>query len=120
MLGARTGPGKGYGSICCVKTSLTSTAPAFNSTAAIHRLKTAGKAVGYQGRKKAHTTTALFLADNRDQPLACASPQAGNDHDNHKLNALFGKSCVFLEAAGIPIAGLFLNADKAFDSPEFR
>ena len=36
--------------------------------------KNGGEAVGYQGRKKARTTTALFLADNRGQPLACARP----------------------------------------------
>ena len=36
--------------------------------------KRGGGAVGYQGRKKARTTTALFLTDNRGQPLACASP----------------------------------------------
>ena len=62
----------------------------------------------------------LFLTDNRGQPLACASPQAGNHHDTHRLNALFGEICVFLEAAGIPVADLFLNADKAFDTNGFR
>ena len=81
--------------------------------------KNGGRAVGYQARKKARTTTALFLADNRDQPLACASPQAGNHHDSHLLNALCGEICAFLEAAGISVAGLFLNADKAFDTNGF-
>ena len=82
--------------------------------------KNGGEAVGYQGRKKARTTTVLFLADNRGQPLACASPQAGNHHDSHLLNALFGQICAFLEAAGIPVADLSLNADKAFDTNAFR
>ena len=82
--------------------------------------KNGGEAVGYQSRKKARTTTALFLTDNRGQPLACASPQAGNYHDTHRLNALFGEICASLEAANIPIAGLFLNADKAFDTKDFR
>ncbi|MBD2767110.1 IS5 family transposase [Hymenobacter sp. BT664] len=82
--------------------------------------KNGGEAVGYQGRKKARTTTTLFLTDNRGQPLSCARPQAGNCHDSHGLNALFGEICVFLEAAGIAIAGLFLNADKAFDNQPFR
>jgi len=79
-----------------------------------------GAAVGYQGRKKARTTTALFLADNRGQSLACARPQAGNHHDTHRLNALFGEICASLEAATIPVAGLFLDADKAFDTKAFR
>ena len=82
--------------------------------------KNGGEAVGYQGRKKARTTTALFLADNRGQPLACASPQAGNHHDSYRLKELFGELCALLEAAGIPVAGLFLNADKAFDATELR
>ena len=82
--------------------------------------KKGGEAVGYQARKKARTTTALFLSDNRGQPLACASPQAGNHHDTHQLNALFDEICASLEAATIPVAGLFLNADKAFDTKDFR
>lgn len=82
--------------------------------------KNGGEAVGHQGRKKARTTTALFLTDNRGQPLTCASPQAGNYHHSHGLTAFFGEIRVFLEAAGIPIAGLFLPAEKAFDSQSFR
>ena len=82
--------------------------------------KNGGAAVGYQGRKKARTTTALFLADNQGQPLACATPQAGNHHDSFQLAALFEELCVLLEAAGIAVAGLFLNADSAFDTTELR
>ena len=82
--------------------------------------KNGGEAVGYQARKKARTTTALFLADNRGQPLACARPQAGNPHDSHRLNALFGEICAAPEAATVPVAGLFLNADNAFDTTDFR
>ena len=75
-----------------------------------HARQKRGEAVGYQARKKARTTTALFLADNRGQPLACASPQAGNHHESHLLNALFGEICAFPKAAGIPVAGLFLSS----------
>ena len=63
--------------------------------------KNGGEAVGYQGRKKVRTTTALFLADNRGQPLACASLQAGNHHDTHLLNALFEEICAPLD----PVVG---------------
>ena len=52
--------------------------------------------------------------------MACASPQAGNHHDSHLLSALFGEICASLEAVNIPIAGLFLNADNAFDTKNFR
>ena len=72
--------------------------------------------MGYQGRKKARTTTALFLTDNQGQPLACTTPQAGNHHDSFRLTALFEELCVLLEAAGIAVDGLFLNADSAFDT----
>lgn len=65
--------------------------------------KNGGAAVGCQGRKKARTTNALFLADNRGQPLACATPQAGNRHDSFHLAALFEELCVLLEAAGIAV-----------------
>ena len=82
--------------------------------------KNGGTAVGYQARKRARTTTALYLADNQGQFLACATPQAGNHHDSYELNALFAEICTLLEAADIPINGLFLNADSAFDTLAFR
>ena len=69
--------------------------------------KNGGKAVGYQGRKKARTTTALFLADNRGQPLACARPQAGNHHDLFDIETSFGERCGLLEEAHISLEGLF-------------
>ena len=82
--------------------------------------KNGGAAVGYLGRKKARTTNTLFLADNQGQPLACATPQAGNHPDTHQLTALFEKRFTLLEAAGIPVEGLFLNADSAFDTKAVR
>ena len=33
---------------------------------------------------------------------------------------MFEELCVLLEAAGIAVAGLFLNADSAFDTNELR
>jgi len=82
--------------------------------------KNDGAAVGYQRRKKSRTTTALFLADKQGQPLACATPQAANHHDNFQLAALFEEPCVLLEEAGIAVAGLFLNADSAFGTTGLR
>ena len=37
--------------------------------------KNGGEAVGYQGRKKARTTTVLFLADNQGQPAGGQPPR---------------------------------------------
>lgn len=82
--------------------------------------KNGGQAVGYQGRKAARTTNALFLADNRGQPLAVATPQAGQHHDTFQLEDAFAELCAVLEEAGLSLAGLFLNADKAFDSKGLR
>lgn len=77
--------------------------------------KNGGVAVGYQGRKAARTTNALFVADNQGQPLAVATPQAGQHHDTFALETLFTELCDLLEAAELRLDGLFLNADKAFD-----
>ena len=84
--------------------------------------KNGGAAVGYQGRKAARTTNALFLADNTGQPLALAlaTPQAGNPHDAFALEHVFAERCELLEQAQVRLAGLFLNADKAFAVASLR
>ena len=82
--------------------------------------KNGGAAIGYQGRKAARTTNLLFLADNTGQPLACASPQAGNHHDVFDIETSFGELCTLVEEAQISLEGLFLNADSGFDSQNLR
>lgn len=82
--------------------------------------KNGGEAVGYQPRKAANTTNALFLADNTGQPLAMAMPQAGNQHDLFEIQPLFSQLGAVLQAGGIGLSGLFLNADPGFDSVAFR
>lgn len=80
--------------------------------------KNGGAAVGYQGRKAARTTNALFLADNRGQPLAVATPQAGQHHDTFQFADVFAELCTLLKEAHLRLDGLFINADKAFDMSE--
>ena len=82
--------------------------------------KNGGAAIGYQGRKAARTTNLLFLADSTGQPLACASPQAGNHHDLFDIETSFGELCGLLEEAHISLEGLFLNADSGFDANVLR
>lgn len=82
--------------------------------------KNGGEAVGYQPRKAANTTNALFLADNSGQPLAMATPQAGNQHDLFEIQPLVSQLGAVLQEARIQIRGLFLNADPGFDSVAFR
>ena len=71
--------------------------------------KNGGAAIGYQGRKAARTTNLLFLADNTGQPLAVASPQAGNHHDVFDIETSFGELCTLVEEAHISLEGLFLS-----------
>ena len=82
--------------------------------------KNGGEAIGYQGRKAARTTNLLFLADSRGQPLACASPQAGNHHDLFDIETSLGELCSLLEAAQISFEGLFLNAASGVDAKNLR
>ena len=80
------------------------------------RTHTGGAAIGYQGRKAARTTNLLFLADNTGQPLACATPQAGNHHDLFAIETSFGELYDLVEEVRISLDGLFLHADSGFDA----
>lgn len=82
--------------------------------------KKQGEAVGYQGRKKARTTNALFLCDNNGQPLAMATPQAGHHNDLYEVDKLFCEMCALLNEAGIELDGVFMNADAGFDAETLR
>jgi transposase len=82
--------------------------------------KQGGEAIGYQGRKKAKTTNALFFADKQGLPLVMAEPQAGNHNDVYEIRPLFEQMCQLLEQAGISLKGVFMNADAGFDTEEVR
>ena len=82
--------------------------------------KNGGTAIGYQHRKAARTTNLLLLADNTGQPLACATPQAGNHHDLFDTETSFGALCALLEEAQMSLDGLFLNAGSGFDASSLR
>ena len=82
--------------------------------------KKQGENIGYQGRKKGRTTNALFLSDKEGQPLAMATPQAGNHNDLYQIQQLFEEMCTLLKEAGIDLRGVFLNADAGFDAEDLR
>lgn len=82
--------------------------------------KNGRQALGYQGRKKAHTTNMLFVADNQGTLFACSQPQSGEHNDLFAIQPLFGSLCPMLQAAGLRVDGLFLNADAGFDSTRLR
>lgn len=78
--------------------------------------KNGGENIGYQGRKAAKTTNALFLSDSKGLPLSIATPQSGNHHDVNCIEELFDELCAVLMQAGIDLKGVFLNADSGFDN----
>jgi len=82
--------------------------------------KRGGEVVGYQKRKKAKTTNALFLTDKQGIPLAISEPVSGNHNDLYEIEPLFIQMLADLKQAQININGLFLNADAGFDSKAFR
>jgi transposase len=82
--------------------------------------KNGGEHIGYQRRKAARTTNALFLSDNQGLPLAVATPQSGNRHDLHDIEQLFEELCKVLQEADVDLSGVFMNADSGFDAQKLR
>jgi transposase len=78
--------------------------------------KNGGEHIGYQGRKAARTTNALFFCDDKGLPLSMATPQSGNHHDVSGIAELFDELCAVLIQAGIDLSGVFMNADSGFDA----
>lgn len=78
--------------------------------------KKGGEQVGYQGRKAARTTNALFFCDNEGMPLSIATPRSGHHHDLNDIQELFDELCAVLIEAGINLNGVFINADSGFDA----
>ncbi|MDJ0364563.1 hypothetical protein QMK33_05315 [Hymenobacter sp. H14-R3] len=60
------------------------------------------------------------MAGRTGQPLACASPQAGNYHNLFAIETSSGELCALVEAAQISLEGFFLNADSGFDAQALR
>ena len=82
--------------------------------------KRGGQQVGYQGRKKAKTTNALFITDKNGVPLVMSEPVAGNHNDLFDIENYFQKMIADMQVLGINPDGLFMNADAGFDSKAFR
>ena len=57
--------------------------------------KKQGEHIGYQGRKAAKTTNALFFSDKEGQPLAMATPQAGNHNDLFEIQEFLSRCALF-------------------------
>lgn len=82
--------------------------------------KRGGEAVAYQGRKKSKTSNILLLTDRNGLVVACGKPVAGNHNDLYQIKDQLEEMLSQMKQAGIPIDGLFLNADGGFDAETFR
>lgn len=82
--------------------------------------KKGGEEVSYQGRKKCKTSNLIFLSDNAGNMLGFSDVYAGAHNDLYNISESFEKMIYPLKAAGIPIDGLFLNADAGFDADELK
>lgn len=82
--------------------------------------KRGGEEVAYQGRKKAKTTNALFLVDNKGQVLGMSPLLAGHHNDAFEAEKMVDKIFQHLQAAELSLDGLFLNADAGFDTKILR
>ncbi|MBD0368964.1 MAG: transposase, partial [Flavisolibacter sp.] len=76
--------------------------------------------MGYPDRRSSKTTNALFLSDCGRQPLALATPQAGNHNDLYDLRQPFNEMCALLKKAGIDLKRGGINADAGCDAEELR
>ena len=85
-----------------------------------HSKTRGGESRGYQSRKSANTTNAIFLCDNQGQMLAMSPPMAGNHNDLYPIEDNLKAIFDFLQQADIDTDGLFLNADAGFDSQGVR
>ena len=85
-----------------------------------HSKTKGGESRGYQSRKSANTTNAIFLCDNQGQMLAMSPPMAGNHNDLYEIEKNLKAIFEFLEQADINTEGLFINADAGFDSQSVR
>ena len=82
--------------------------------------KRGGEAVGYQGWKKQSTSNTLWLTDCKGLVAGFSQPIAGNHHDVYQIETSLDRLVEQMRKSGISVNGLFLNADKGFDSEEFR
>ena len=82
--------------------------------------KKGGESVAYQGRKKAKTSNILPFTDAHGYILACTGVVAGNHNDAFQLQTHLQTAFRQLHRLGFRLAGVYLNADAAFDTRAAR
>ena len=79
-----------------------------------------GEGVGYQGRKKRKTTSSIYFTDRQGLPLAISEPRKGNHADLYRIKDSVDCIAFQPDRCGIPLDGIFNNADAGFDALSFR
>lgn len=82
--------------------------------------KKGGESVAYQKRKQAKTSNILPFMDANGAIIATTGIIAGNHHDAFQLKPHLQQAFKSLKRLGIPLKGIYFNADAAFDTKEAR
>lgn len=82
--------------------------------------KKGGESVAYQGRKKAKTSNILPITDGHGFVLACTGVIAGNHNDSFNLKPHLQAAFKDMKRLGLPLRGVYFNADSAFDTRDAR
>lgn len=82
--------------------------------------KKGGESVAYQGGKKAKTSNILPMTDGNGYIVASTGILAGNHNDAYDLKPHLQAGFKQLKRFGVSLAGVYFNADMAFDTREAR
>lgn len=82
--------------------------------------KKGGDEVGNYGKRKIKSTNTLWLTDRQGLVVCFCPPLSGKRHDVFDIKARFEGMLHVLQRVQIAIAGLWLNADAAFECKALR
>jgi len=83
-------------------------------------VKKSAESSKYQFRKKGKTTNVLIMTDGNGIPIAIGDILKGNHNDLYRIVPQFSKMIHDLRRSDIYVNNSILNADKGFDSKQFR
>ena len=88
----------------------------------VHRplVKKSAQSAGYQARKRARTSNILIMTDAKGIPIAQGGILSGNHNDLFEIVPRYAGMIKGLNQCGIDVTGSIQNADKGFDSKQFR
>jgi len=83
-------------------------------------VKKSAQSANYQPRKRGRTSNVLIMTDGKGIPIAIGNILSGNHNDLYQIVPQFSVMIKELNSCGISIKNSVLNADKGFDSKNFR